>query len=854
MLTPTKWFFPEIYRDIYSNVISSNENPFLHYLVNGYMQGLQPLHGIDTISVKIIRTRIESLFDREFYLANNSDLDPEKVDALEHFAVFGWREGRNPAPWFDLSVYQKEFPIVQEVNINPLYFYACLHSGDPRKQACPVKQQESNFKKAIKIRPQQKVRRVPKSAVEFKSILEQTGYLQPGRFSQHLTKAKPERLRIHIVIPEFSKGGGGHMTIFRIVKWLEFFGHECTVWVKDPNLASHPTGWRDDVYRDYQQVKASFLPLGVNFWYVTGDVLVATSWDTVEPVMGHKGFNDRFYLIQDYEPYFFARGSSSLRAEDTYRQDIACICASTWLRKLMEERFGRWARHFDLAYESDVYKIHEEKDLNIQPHEEGICHLIVYSRKHTARRAVELCLEALDELAHRRNDFVVHFFGANEVITEVSYQAFHHGILDKHELAHLYNAGTIGITFSATNYSLVPQEMMACGLPILEVENESTVSIFPPDAVTMARPNPDAIANAIEALMDEPLRRENQTKAALKWISGLSWETSARSVEKAFLDHLSEISRLEESVAASSIQVKEKHQYHASVVIPTFNGGQLLADVLERLRQQHTPWSFQIVIIDSSSTDGTQEYLSQQKDILFKIISPSEFQHGATRNLGVKLSDAEYVAFLTQDALPAGNYWLYDLVSCLEAHPSAAGAFGRHVAYEEASEFTKRDLLQHFEGFDQFPVEVSLHTNFEKIKQGDRGWKQVLHFYSDNNSCLRKSVWERYPYPEVSYGEDQLWADTIIKAGYSKVYSKSALVYHSHDYDYQETFQRSKTEAEFFLACFGYKLVESRKQMEIDLASINKRDIDYGKNKGLSELEIVNQLNLNRAKFEGWSS
>ena len=229
------------------------------------------------------------------------------------------------------------------------------------------------------------------------------------------------------------------MTIFRNIRWLEFFGHECTVWVQDPDLSRHPTGWRDDVYRHFQQVKASFRPLNTHFWYTTGDILVATAWETVEAVMAHENFNDRFYLVQDYEPYFFARGSASLRAEDTYRQDIACICASSWLKKLMEEKFGRWARHFNSAYESDVYKVYDRDNCNtsLDSEQDSTCHLVVYSRKHTARRAVELCLEALDELALRRNDFIVHFFGDEEMITDISYQAFHHGIMDKHELADL---------------------------------------------------------------------------------------------------------------------------------------------------------------------------------------------------------------------------------------------------------------------------------------------------------------------------------------------------------------------------------------------------------------------------------
>ena len=854
---PTSWFFPEIYIDIQSGDSTPDWNPFLHYLANGYLKGLSPLHGIDRVHHKLIMKRIEPWFNDGYYASSNPDLDKNCINLLEHYVLYGWKEKRSPSPSLNMDAYGIKFPQFRDLGVNPLYFHACLHSGDYRK--CveqKVEQYKSKFRKAISITPKLKSSRKPKSNIDFKSLLKQTGYLRTEGISQNLIKAKANHLRINFVIPEFSKGGGGHMTIFRIIRWLEFFGHECTVWVQNPDFLGHPTGWKDDVYRYFQQVKATFLPLNRSFWYASGDIIVATSWDTVETVMAQDNFNDYFYFVQDYEPYFFARGSNSLRAEDTYRQNIACICASSWLKNLMVEKFGRWARHFNLAYESDVYKINENHNptTSFELDEDNICHLIVYSRKHTARRAVELCLDALDELALRRNDFIVHFFGDKEIISDISYKAFHHGIMDKHELAELYNTGTIGITFSATNYSLVPQEMMACGLPIVEIENESTVSIFPSNVVSMARPNPTAIADSIEALINEPLKRKSQQDAALKWISGLSWETSARQVEQAFLDHLREIGRLEELVETSTIEINEKYPYHAAVVIPTFNGGKILIEVLNKVLQQHAPWPFQTVIVDSSSTDGTQEYLRQKQDLVFHTIPQDEFQHGATRNLGVKLSQAEYVAFLTQDAMPAGKYWLYDLVSCLEAHPSAAGVFGRHIAYEEATEFTKRDLIQHFAGFDQFPVELSLKTDFEKIMQGDKGWQQLLHFYSDNNSCLRRSVWEKYPYPEVSYGEDQLWADIIINAGYSKVYSKAALVYHSHDYDYQETFKRAKTEADFFLACFGYKMVTNRKQMEFDLENINKQDIEYAENKDLSKKEILHQLSLNRAKFEGWSS
>ena len=53
--------------------------------------------------------------------------------------------------------------------------------------------------------------------------------------------------------------------------------------------------------------------------------------------------------------------------------------------------------------------------------------------------------------------------------------------------------------------------------------------------------------------------------------------------------------------------------------------------------------------------------------------------------------------------------------------------------------------------------------------------RQFLHYYSDNNSCLRKSYWEIFPYQDVDYGEDQLWADWIIKSNKTKAFATTSL-------------------------------------------------------------------------------
>jgi len=249
-------------------------------------------------------------------------------------------------------------------------------------------------------------------------------------------------------------------------------------------------------------------------------------------------------------------------------------------------------------------------------------------------------------------------------------------------------------------------------------------------------------------------------------------------------------------------------KHRCAIVIPAKNAMATLPKVIEKALAQQVPWSYEIIVIDSGSSDGTKEYLRDQSGIRLIEIEPHEFGHGRTRNLGIAAADADLVAFLTHDAEPVDAAWLRNLVAALEQNPDIAGAFGRHVAYETASPFTKRDLELHFQSIQRHPLIV--YRELEALRyETDEGWRQLLHFYSDNNSIMRKSVWNDFPYPDVEFAEDQLWAQHIIQAGYKKAYAPDAVVFHSHDYSYSEQLRRAFDESRNFHKYFGYKLSPS---------------------------------------------
>ncbi|RMG21835.1 MAG: glycosyltransferase family 2 protein [Methanobacteriota archaeon] len=267
----------------------------------------------------------------------------------------------------------------------------------------------------------------------------------------------------------------------------------------------------------------------------------------------------------------------------------------------------------------------------------------------------------------------------------------------------------------------------------------------------------------------------------------------------------------------------------ASVVIPTKNAGGRFHQVLNAVMEQKTPWPYEVLVIDSGSSDGTVEFVKSMSGVHLHQIPPSEFGHGKTRNLGVSLTTGEFVVMLTHDALPANESWLYELVKAVEQDDDIAGAFGRHLAYPQDGPFLERDLQLHFDSFLRWPAIVYLHD--KERYRNDQGYRQMLHFFSDNNACIRRSVWEKIPYPEVDFAEDQLWAKEIIEAGYKKAYADKAIVYHSHSFGFIELGRRCFDEARAMQRLFGYQLCPTLFHLLAQSVRTTANDVKYLRSK-----------------------
>lgn len=340
----------------------------------------------------------------------------------------------------------------------------------------------------------------------------------------HPGLADRERLRIALVIPPFSRGSGGHNTLFQILLRLERAGHVCSVWLHDylgQMYTARPGRIRHEI-REYFAPIEGAVYCGFDQWH-GADVAVATGWQTVHPTLRLADCHARAYIVNDHEPDFFAASTERFLAQDTYRHGLHCIAASPWLRDLLIDRYGASADAFQLGVDHAVYRRRD------RPRRRDT--VIYYARHSTPRRAVPVGLMALGELHRRRPDTRILLFGSRERI-DTSFPYEQAGVLNGEQLSELYSEATVGLCLSLTNFSLMPKEMLACGLPCVELAGVSAESIFGTDGpIALARLNPSEIASEIELLLDDRALWERRSAEGIEFVAGHTWEHAAGEVE-----------------------------------------------------------------------------------------------------------------------------------------------------------------------------------------------------------------------------------------------------------------------------------------------------------------------------------
>lgn len=322
------------------------------------------------------------------------------------------------------------------------------------------------------------------------------------------TKSRPKwpgtskkQLVFNWIMPPPGKGSGGHLNIFRFIKYLENAGHTNRIYI----YTQHKPGKISDIRLlmgdSYPELQATMEWINSGDDMPSADGIFATSWETAYASFNAKAKGKRFYFVQDFEPYFYAVGSLSVLAENSYKFGFYGVTAGNWLATKLNREYGMDTDHFDFGSDANLYSF-----VNDQPRQE----IFFYARPYTERRGFEMGIMALDLFHQQHPEYIINFAGWDVSNYDIPFPYKNLKTLELEQLNELYNRCAAGLVMSFTNMSLLPLELLGSGaIPVVnDGDNNRLVSNNPYIAYSAA--NPVALASKLS----EVVTRTNQVAYA----------------------------------------------------------------------------------------------------------------------------------------------------------------------------------------------------------------------------------------------------------------------------------------------------------------------------------------------------
>ena len=216
------------------------------------------------------------------------------------------------------------------------------------------------------------------------------------------------------------------------------------------------------------------------------------------------------------------------------------------------------------------------------------------------------------------------------------------------------------------------------------------------------------------------------------------------------------------------------------VLIPVYRPDGKLTELLKRLKMQNYP-IHRVILMNTEEKHFPAELTGIWDRVEVYHLAKEEFDHGGTRDRGVRMSTADLVVCMTQDAMPADETLIEELVKPFE-DPEVWAAYARQLPNEDC-----REVEKYTRSFN-YPEQSMVKTKEDLDRLG------IKTFFC-SNVC---AAWRREKYLELGgfvkhtiFNEDMILAGTMIKQGGKIAYCAKAKVIHSHNYSAFQQFHRN---------------------------------------------------------------
>ena len=254
------------------------------------------------------------------------------------------------------------------------------------------------------------------------------------------------------------------------------------------------------------------------------DMAVATIWYSARIIRDLPFPCRRTYFVQDLEAQFNPMGDGYLMAENSYRYGLHPITIGRWLTAMLFRDFAVSGSYFDFCAQLDVYR-----PLPGMQRERAICFI---HQPEKPRRCAQIGIEALGIVKHHMPEVQIYLYGSRAE----SHAWFNHqnlGLLNLEACNALYNKCAVGLCISSTNPSRIPFEMMAAGLPVVEVHRDNTLYDLPDDATLLCEPTPESLAAGLMAILHDSARAERMSLAGQGFMAQRPIEAGLRQFQRA---------------------------------------------------------------------------------------------------------------------------------------------------------------------------------------------------------------------------------------------------------------------------------------------------------------------------------
>lgn len=221
------------------------------------------------------------------------------------------------------------------------------------------------------------------------------------------------------------------------------------------------------------------------------------------------------------------------------------------------------------------------------------------------------------------------------------------------------------------------------------------------------------------------------------------------------------------------------------IIIPVYKPDNTFFELIDMLEKQ-THSVHKIIIMNTEEKYFEKlvygkRFVENYHNIEVYHLSKKEFDHGRTRNKGVKKSDADIFIMMTQDAIPVDYELVEKLVQALK-QPGVAAAYARQLPKEDCG------IIESYTRSFNYPEQSTVKSKKDLDKLG------IKTYFCSNVCCAYyRDIFEQLGgfVNHAIFNEDMVYAAKVIQNGYEIAYAAEARVKHSHNYTCGQQFHRN---------------------------------------------------------------